>query len=171
MVEITKENFNMRPFKSSDAMAFVSGLNTKTIANDTTIELPCTMDGANWWIAFILDAEKKKPIPEKHFVIDIDGTLVGSIGIINIDKHKGELGYWLADKHFGKGIMTKAIKEMVSYCTKEIGLKRIFAPVLPHNKASARVLEKNGFELEGILKKYYRKDGKYIDALCYAYVK
>lgn len=161
----------MRPFKSSDAMAFVSGLNTKTIANDTTIELPCTMDGANWWIAFILDAEKKKPIPEKHFVIDIDGTLVGSIGIINIDKHKGELGYWLADKHFGKGIMTKAIKEMVSYCTKEIGLKRIFAPVLPHNKASARVLEKNGFELEGILKKYYRKDGKYIDALCYAYVK
>ncbi|MDA0781064.1 MAG: GNAT family N-acetyltransferase [Rickettsiales bacterium] len=171
MVEISKDNFKMRPFKSSDALAFVNGLNTKTIARDTTIDLPCTMDAANWWISFIQSAEQKKPLPEKHFVIDIDGGLVGSIGIINIDKHKGELGYWLTDKHFGKGIMTKAINEMVRYCTKDIGLKRIFAPVLPHNKASARVLEKNGFELEGTLKKYFKKDGNYIDALAYAYVK
>jgi ribosomal-protein-alanine N-acetyltransferase len=164
-------NFKMRSFKGSDAMAFVTGLNTKSIANDTTIELPCSLDSAKWWISFIQDAEQKKPIPEKHFVIDVDDTLVGSIGIINIDRHKGELGYWLVDKYSGNGIMTDVIKQMVKYCTDDIGLKRIFAPVLPHNKASARVLEKNGFQLEGTLRKYYYKDGDYIDSLAYAYVK
>lgn len=171
MVEIIKSNFKMRPFKASDAIAFATGLNTKTIARDTTISLPCTIDTAKWWIAFIIDAADKKPVPEKHFVIDIDGVLVGSIGIINIQEHKGELGYWLLDKYAGKGIITEAVKEMVNYCINDLHLKRIFAPVLPHNKASARVLEKNGFELEGILRKYFKKDGQYVDALCYSLVK
>lgn len=171
MVEIAQSDFKMRPFKSSDAMAFVTGLNTKTIARDTTISLPCNIETAKWWIAFITDAASKKPVSEEHFVIDIDGVLIGSIGIINIQEHKGELGYWLVDKYAGKGIITRAVKQMVNHCFNVLNLNRIFAPVLPHNKASAKVLEKNGFELEGILRKYFKKDGQYVDALCYSLVK
>jgi RimJ/RimL family protein N-acetyltransferase len=166
-----KPTFIFRDFKPSDATAFTAGLNTATIARDTTIELPWSFDSISWWISFITDAAKRDPISERHFVIEVDGQLSGSIGIINIDGHRGEIGYWLLDSCKGQGIMTEAVGEMVTYCFEDLGLMRIFAPILPHNKASARVVEKNGFELEGILKKYYKKNGKYVDALCYAKVK
>jgi ribosomal-protein-alanine N-acetyltransferase len=171
VVEIVKDKFKMRPFAASDAMAFVAGLNNETVARDTTIELPWGLESAQWWISFITDAALKKPVPEQHFVIEIDGMLAGSIGLINIDGHKGEIGYWLLDSYAGKGIMTEVVAEMVKFGLDELGLVRIFAPVLSHNKASGRVLEKNGFELEGTLRKFYNKKGKYIDALCYAKVK
>lgn len=167
---IAKEKLKLRSFGEQDIMPFVTGINTKTIERDTTIRLPCTIGGAAWWISFIQDAEKRNPLPEKHFVIEVDEQFAGSIGIINIDEHKGELGYWLVDQHVGKGIMTQAVATMVDYAINELKLVRIFAPVLPHNRASARVLEKNGFIYEGTLKKYYKKDGKYVNALCYAWV-
>lgn len=152
-------------------MAFVAGLNTKTIERDTTIELPWKLDSASWWISFITDAALKDPVPEIHFVIEINGALAGSIGIINIDGHKGELGYWLSDDYKGHGIMSEVVGEVANYGFDKLDLKRIFAPVLTHNKASARVLEKNGFMLEGTLHKYFKKGGKFLDALCYAMVK
>ncbi|MCE3233544.1 MAG: GCN5-related N-acetyltransferase [Rickettsiaceae bacterium] len=171
MTVILKDKFKMRNFEASDAAAMVAGLNTPTIERDTTIELPWKLESVSWWISFILDAAKREPISERHFIIEVDGKLAGSIGIINIDGHRGEIGYWLSDEYAGRGIMTEAVGEMVNYCIEDLGLVRIFAPVLTHNKASCRVLEKNGFELEGTLNKYYKKNGKYIDALCYAKVK
>jgi ribosomal-protein-alanine N-acetyltransferase len=171
VVEILTEKFRMRPFVPSDAAAFVAGLNTKTIERDTTIDLPWKLDSADWWISFITDAALRAPVPEKHFVIEVDGRLAGSIGIINIEGHRGEIGYWIVDEHAGKGIMTEAVKQMVDYCIEDLGLVRIFAPVLTHNKGSARVLKKNGFELEGTLQKFYKKNGKFVDAWGYAKVR
>lgn len=163
--------FTLRPFKGSDAVALVSGVNSDTNARDTTLELPWSLNDAQWWLSFIEDAAEQQPVPEAHFAIEIDGQLAGSIGFINIHQQKGELGYWLVDKYAGNGVMTRVVEEMVSYCFDTLGMVRIFAPVLTHNKASARVLEKNGFELEGRLKKYFKKDGAFVDALCYAKVK
>ncbi len=170
MVEIITENFKLRPFSQADAEIFHLGINTSIIARDTTIPLPWNLSSIHWWIGFINDAAARKPLTEQHFVIEIAGKLVGSIGIINIDGHKCEIGYWLAGEYAGKGIMTEVIKYVTDHAFNKLKLKRLFAPVLTHNKASSRVLEKNGFLLEGVLKSFYFKDGKYIDALCYAKV-
>lgn len=168
MVEIISDNFKLRPFRLEDAEEFYLGINTQTIARDTTIPLPWDFDSIKWWISFINEAALRFPITELHFVIEVEGRLAGSIGIINIDIHKAELGYWLKDEYAGKGIMTKAVGLVATHALQKMNLKRLFAPVLMHNKASARVLAKNGFEKEGILRKFYLKDGKYIDAICYA---
>jgi len=168
MTEITTSRFKLRPFATTDSLAFTNKINTKTIARDTTIPLPWGYDNVCWWIAFITKAANERPPSELHFVIEIDGEMAGSIGYINVVGHRGELGYWLEDKYFGQGIMTEVVGVVTDHLAKKLNVKRIFAPILPHNKASSRVLEKNGFLFEGTLKKYYYKDSKYIDALCYA---
>lgn len=170
MVEINSDKFKLRPFRQEDADAFHMGINTQRIAKDTTIPIPWGLDSITWWIGFINEAATHTPLLELHFIIEIDGKLAGSIGIINIDGHKCEIGYWIRPEYSGKGVMTKVIAEVVDYAFNKLKLKRIFAPVLTHNKASAKILEKNGFLIEGVLKSFYFKDGKYIDALCYAKV-
>jgi len=170
MVEIKTDSFKLRPFQSEDAEVFHLGINTNRIARDTTIPLPWSLDSVKWWIGFINDAATRQPITELHFVIEVEGNLAGSIGIINIDGHKCEIGYWLKEEYAGRGIMTKVVKLVIEHAFEKLRLKRIFAPILPHNKASAKVLENNGFQMEGVLKSFYLKDGKYIDALCYAKV-
>lgn len=168
MVEVTKTKFKLRTFQDCDAEAFVAGINSESIARDTTIELPWDVERAKWWIAFIQDAQNRQPLTEKHFVIEVEGTLAGSVALINIDGHKTEIGYWLIDEYAGQGIVSSAIAEVIKYARQELGIKRFLAPVLLHNKASVRVLEKNGFELEGVAKKLYLKNGKYLDAYQYA---
>lgn len=170
MVEIKSDKFKLRPFRDEDAQEFYLGINTSQIDRDTTIPMPWERDSISWWIGFINDAATRTPLPELHFVIEIDGELAGSIGIINVDVHKCEIGYWLKEKYSRKGIMTEAVKLITDYAFTKMKLKRIFAPVLTHNKGSAIVLEKNGFEMEGVLRKFYLKHGKYVDALCYAKV-
>lgn len=170
MVEINSDKFKLRPFSIEDANAFHLGINTQKISDDTTITIPWNLDSIIWWIGFIKKAESRMPLSEQHFVIEIDGNLAGSIGIINIDGHKCEIGYWLMQEYSGKGIMTKVVELVSDYAFNTLHLKRLFAPVLTHNKASARLLQKNGFEEEGLLKSFYLKDGKYIDAFCYAKV-
>jgi len=170
VVEINKEKFKLRPFRKSDAEVFHLGINSQRIADYTTIPIPWGLENISWWIGFITDAATQTPLPEIHFVIEIEGRFAGSIGIINIDGHKCEIGYWVVEEYAGKGIMTEVIEVVSDYAFKKLKLKRLFAPVLPHNKASARALEKNGFQMEGVLKSFYFKDGEYIDALCYAKV-
>ena len=170
MVEIKTDAFTLRPFRNEDAEAFHFGINNKRIEDDTTIPLPWKLDDIRWWIGFINNAATRQPITELHFVIEIAGILAGSIGIINIYGHKGEIGYWLKEEYAGKGVMSRVVKNFTEYAFEMLKLRRIFAPILPHNKASAKVLENNGFQMEGVLKSFYLKKGKYIDALCYAKV-
>jgi ribosomal-protein-alanine N-acetyltransferase len=170
MVEIFAGDFRLRPFTNEDAEVFHKGINSPRIGRDTTIPLPWAVDSILWWIGFISAAAQKMPLSEIHFVIEVDGKLAGSIGVINIDGHKCEIGYWMQEEYEGKGIMTKVVGLVSDYAFDTLKLKRLFAPILTHNKASGRVLEKNGFQMEGTLRKFYLKDGEYIDALCYAKV-
>lgn len=85
--------------------------------------------------------------------------------------HKAEMGYWLGRKYWGGGMMTDAVKSIVSFGFKNLKLHRIYAGVFLFNKGSARVLEKNGFKLEGISKKEVKKDEEFIDAYIFAKVR
>ena len=100
---------------------------------------------------------------------DRSGTLIGGFGFEDLAvEHSAEIGYWLEESLWGRGYMTAVIGAGCRYAELTWGLVRITAGVFDFNRASARVLEKNGFRREGIQRKRYRKDGMFIDSIAYA---
>jgi RimJ/RimL family protein N-acetyltransferase len=79
-----------------------------------------------------------------------------------------EIGYWLGEPFWGRGIATAAVAAFTAHAFADLGLRRVFARVLEWNPASARVLEKCGYALEGRLRRSALKDGKVADELLYA---
>jgi RimJ/RimL family protein N-acetyltransferase len=111
--------------------------------------------------------------PETNFAIAVEGTAVGAIGFVlkpDIERVSAEIGYWLAERLWGQGIATEAVKAVTSYAVANHGLSRVFAVPFATNLASCRVLEKAGYTLEGTLRRSAIKDGVIVDQLQYAYV-
>jgi ribosomal-protein-alanine N-acetyltransferase len=109
-----------------------------------------------------------------NFCIDVGQSAVGGIGIRigqDVHRHVAELGFWLGQEFWGHGIMTEVIPAFADYCFVKFPLHRIYAEPYANNPASARVLEKSGFVLEGRLKNNAFKDGKLLDSLLYAKTK
>ena len=93
-------------------------------------------------------------------------TLVGGITLSNIRRRAAQfanLGYWMGRDYAGKGLMTEAVALVVAYAFDSLLLHRVHAAFLPHNMASRRVLEKNGFKEEGYAENYLQIDGKWAD--------
>lgn len=110
-------------------------------------------------------------LPRIHFCIEINGEAFGGIGLRpgeDVHRKTAEFGYWLAEEFWGQGIMSEVVPAFVDYCFKEFSLNRIFAMPHSNNPASARVLEKAGFVLEGRLRQNVVKDGQILDSLLYA---
>lgn len=145
--------------------------NKKIVRNTLRIPYPYTLKAASSWILHNRKLQKKKIKTEINFVIDIKGKVVGSIGLANIKGYEAELGYWLGEKYWGKGIMTLAAKAVTKYAFDILELRRTYANVFLHNKASARVLQKAGYKYEGTLRKHVFKNGKLVDDLLFAKVK
>ena len=130
---------------------------------------PYTIDDAN---EFLRRELRTQPIT--NFSIDIDGLAVGGIGIRigeDVYRHTAELGYWLSEDFWGHGITSEAVPAFSNYCFENFPLHRIYAEPYANNPASARVLEKAGFVLEGRLKNNVFKDGQILDSLLYAKTK
>jgi RimJ/RimL family protein N-acetyltransferase len=109
--------------------------------------------------------------PFNVFAIDVNGKAVGGIGIhpqSDIQCKNAELGYWLAEPFWGKGIISRAVPKMVAYGFKTWDIDRIFARPFGTNIASQKVLQKAGFVLEAHLKKTLFKNGEYVDELIYS---
>lgn len=105
------------------------------------------------------------------FAIEISGQAAGGIGIYlqtDIHKKNAELGYWLAEPFWGKGVVSKAIKQVVDFAFTTYDIDRVFARPFGTNIASQKVLEKNNFRLEGRFDKVLFKNGDYLDELIYA---
>lgn len=122
----------------------------------------------------ISDFSKKKPFGE-CFAIEVEGKFAGYIEIHDLNKkyqeHKCGIGYCVHPKFRGKGLAPSSLKILADYTFKKYKVKRIEAGVRTFNKASIRVLEKAGFKLEGTMKKYYYRNGKYLDSMIWARVK
>jgi len=122
----------------------------------------------------IKEYNKSKP-SEEFFIIEMPEGPAGYISIHGLNKpfleHKAEVSYAIHPSFRGKGIATKALKLVTNYAFKKYNLKRIEALCRTFNKASARVLEKTGFKLEGVLIKNKRKNGKYLDDMVWAMVR
>lgn len=103
--------------------------------------------------------------------IEVNGEVVGGIGIsvqTDIYRKNAELGYWLAEPFWGKGIISKAIPLIVAEAFKTLEINRIFAKPFHSNFASHRILEKSGFKLESVFEKTVLKNGEYFDEYIYA---
>lgn len=111
--------------------------------------------------------------PRTVFAIATKIESIGSIGLMvgeDVHRFTAEMGYWLAEPFWGKGIMTEAVKVLTTYATRDLKLHRIFAEPHTTNIASARVLEKAGFVREGRLRSNVFKDGRILDQFLYSYV-
>jgi len=107
------------------------------------------------------------------FAVDVGGAAVGTIGLVlreDVDRVSAELGYWIGEEFWGRGIMSEAVKAVTGYGITHHRLTRVYACTFDWNPASARVLEKAGFQLEGRLRRSAVKDGSILDQLQYAYV-
>jgi RimJ/RimL family protein N-acetyltransferase len=173
MAIIKNKKFTLRRLKMSDKESLARNINNKTIArNLLVIPYPYTAKDAKKFIHRTQKSQKKKPPEEIIFGIEIEGEVVGTVGIHRIKKnHQAEIGYWIGKKYWGKGIMTEVVKMVTAYCHQKLKLRRIYAKVFIFNEASKKVLEKNGYQLEGIMKKEALKKGKYIDAYLLAKIK
>ena len=103
--------------------------------------------------------------------ITINDQVVGGIGITqqaDVYRFNAELGYWLGEPFWNKGIMTEAVQAMVDYAFENFKLIRIYARVFEFNEASMRVLEKAGFHKEAINKKAVYKNQTLYDEHLFA---
>ena len=110
---------------------------------------------------------------EKHFAIEVDGDAVGVIGLMpgepgEVHQRTAEIGYWIGEPYWGRGIASDAALALSDAAFAEGRLLRIYASVYDGNTNSCRVLEKAGFEKEGIMRAYVEKNGEILDAHLYA---
>ena len=112
-----------------------------------------------------------KQEPRTYFAIASDEEAIGSIGIglgIDVHRYTAEMGFWLAEPFWNKGIMTQAVSRFTEYAFDKFKLHRIYAEPYVTNPASARVLEKADYKLEGTLLANVFKDGRVLDQHLYA---
>lgn len=153
----------LRPWRKEDAAALASIANNKKIWLNVRDRFPhpYTLYDALQWMAHALD---QKPV--QNFAVIYNGEIAGSAGVLvkdDVYKKSIEVGYFIGELYWGKGIATKAVHLLLEYIEKQFDVVRIYAEVFEHNKASMRVLEKSGFKREGIRKKAVIKNGVIMD--------
>jgi len=111
--------------------------------------------------------------PETMFAIEVEGEAAGGIGYVphaDVERVSAEIGYWLGEPFWGRGIVSEALIAVTKYAIDTHKLTRIYAVPYARNASSCRVLEKAGYALEGRLRRSCIKDGEVIDQLQYAFV-
>ena len=160
-------NFTLRPFKDTDLTSLVKYANNYNIAKFLTNQFPhpyTDEDGRK----FISSVSNNNPA--NVFAVVVNEEAAGAIGIFpqsDIHEKNAEMGYWLAEPFWGKGIITRAIEQIVEYGFKTFDISMIFSRPFSSNPASQRVLEKAGFVCEAQLKNAIYKNGSYFDELIY----
>jgi RimJ/RimL family protein N-acetyltransferase len=175
-MEIVVDNeIYLSQVNSDDANQLCLHLNDKDIYNNTSmIPYPYTMKDAEWWILYVEESKFTNDRLTNWAIREKNSMLIGGIGFhlkYGITSHRDEVGFWLAKPYWNKGIMTRVVKKMCQFAFEEFKLSRIEAVAFESNTASSRVLEKSGFDYEGLLRKYILKDSKFIDAKLFSITK
>jgi ribosomal-protein-alanine N-acetyltransferase len=165
-------NCVVRSYARGDEKSLVRHANNKKVWINMRDRFPYPygMPEAEAWIQIATTT----PHPECNFAIAIDDSVVGGVGIMpqsDVHAQTAEFGYWIGEEYWGKGIMSVVVCQMTDYFFSHFDLVRLYATVFAWNPASAKVLEKCGWELEGRSRKSVFKDGKYCDQLLYAKIK
>ncbi len=163
----------IREWQIEDAENLASVINNKKIQDNLRdgIPYPYTVENAKEYITSMLSADKDETYA---FAITVDDKAIGSIGVFrcnNIHFRSAEMGYYIAESYWGKGIGTSAVKQTCKYIFDHTNIIRIFAEPFAYNTASCHILEKAGFQCEGILRKNAIKNGVILDMKMYALIK
>lgn len=127
---------------------------------------PYTMNDASRWVSIA-----STRLRGHAFAVCVGGFAVGAIGLFprdDVNRRSAEIGYWLGESFWGRGIMTEVVGAVTGYGFHTLELYRVFAEVFEWNRPSMRVLEKAGYQAEGRLRKHAVKDGRVIDQILYA---
>lgn len=167
------KRFILRTIQKGDEFDIAKNANDKTISRNTSaIPHPYKLKYAQDFVRKFKKKSRAEYPQDLVFVIVVDSEVIGCVGLHKIIKnHKSELGYWLAKKYWGKGIVPEAVKIVTNFAFRKLKLKRVYARVYSFNMPSMKVLEKNGYKLEGIFKKDVEKEGRFFDTYNYAKVK
>jgi [ribosomal protein S5]-alanine N-acetyltransferase len=170
-MEFQLEKNQLRELRETDAEAIARHANNRKIWRNLRDRFPhpYSLEDAKLWIEITASE-----IPQTTFAIVVNGEVCGGIGLIlgeDVYFRTAEIGYWLSEEHWGKGIISEAVAAVSEYGFEHLKLLRIWAQVFAWNPASMHVLEKCGFSNEGILRQAVFKDGEVIDAVRYALVR
>src|SRR5471030_3072869 len=171
IMELEGPGFTLRGWKLTDAVSLQKHADNKNISCFLLDRFPSpyTMEAATAWVSF-----KLGEYPVTNFAIDIDGEVVGVIGLDfreDVYRKAPLLGYWISEEYWGRGIMTEAIKLVSNYALYNLDIVRIQAGVLGNNPSYMRALEKAGYVKEGILRNSIIKNGVILDEHIYAVIK
>jgi len=159
----------IRSWRSSDLESLVKYANNRNIWINLRDRFPhpyTARDGR----AFLRHTREQRP--ETAVAIAVNGEAVGGIGFQlqgDVERVSAEIGYWLGEPFWGRGIATEALVALTEYAIAMHGLTRVYAVPFAWNIASCRVLEKAGYVLEGRLRRSAVKDGSITDQVQYAF--
>ena len=163
----------IRKWELSDAKDLAAALSNRKVQDNLRdgLPYPYTEQDGKEFISAMLSADENETFA---FAITVNNMVIGSIGIFrqgNIHSQTAELGYYIAEEYWGKGIMTEAVKQICEYVFANSDIIRIYAEPFAYNIASCRALEKAGFQYEGTLRSNAVKNGKVIDMKMYSLLK
>ena len=166
-------NCKIRRWELTDARDLATALSNKKIQDNLRdgLPYPYTEQDGKEFISAMLAANENDTFA---FAITVNGKVIGSIGAFrqgNIHRQTAELGYYIAEEYWGKGIMTEAVKQLCDYVFSNTDIIRIYAEPFAYNIGSCRVLEKAGFQYEGTLRSNALKNGNVFDMKMYSKLK
>ncbi len=166
-------NIEIRPWRAEDAPGLAKALSNQRVQDNLRdgLPFPYTEADAGDFISAMLAAD---PNVTFAWAICANGAAVGSIGAFrkeNVHRLTAEMGYYIDEAYWGKGLATLAVKLACGHIFEHTDIVRIFAEPFAANIASCRVLEKAGFTCEGTLRQNAVKNGRLADMKMYALIK
>ena len=158
----------LRPWRGGDESSLVLHANNREIWLNLRDRFPhpYTRADAGAWVQI---ATSRMPLTD--LAIDVAGEAVGGVSLMlhdDVERVSAEIGYWLGEQFWGRGIMSAAVRCATEYAFEAFELTRIYALPYARNDASVRVLEKAGYRREGRLRRSAIKDGVVLDQVLYA---
>ena len=165
------EGFALRRWRTDDAASLVRHANDEQVSRGVSDRFPfpyTQADGERFLSGRVVDLD------DPVFAIEVEGEACGGIGARagkGERAHGAEMGYWLGRSHWGQGLMTRVVAVFAPWVMDELRLYRLQATVLDFNQGSARVLQKNGFQEEGVQRAAVFKRGVLHDLRLFARVR
>jgi RimJ/RimL family protein N-acetyltransferase len=169
-MQLTLRTCKVRSWRTSDAEPLTRAANNRKIWMNLrdAFPYPYTLKDAREYIRSV-----RQRTPETSFAIAVNDEAIGGVGFVlkpDVERVSAEIGYWVAEPFWGRGIASDALKAVTAYAVETHQLTRIFAVPFAWNAASCRVLEKAGYVLEARLRRSAIKDGQMTDQLQYAFI-
>jgi [ribosomal protein S5]-alanine N-acetyltransferase len=169
--ELRSDRCIVRHYRADDAASLAQNGNDRRIWLNLRDRFPhpYTQETAEKYIAYLATQEDAT-----SYAIEVAGEAVGGISLHareDIERIGAEIGYWIGEPYWGRGIATSAIRLVTDYALADRDLHRVFAIPMTTNTGSCRALEKAGYVLEGTMRRNAIKDGRIFDSHLYARVR